>query len=73
MLLLLATVGAAFVDLGPMNTALAMLISAAKAGLILLFFMQLKRETPLIRIFACVGFFWLAIMLALTLSDYSTR
>jgi cytochrome c oxidase subunit 4 len=73
MLLLAATVGIAYVDLGPFNTAAAMSISLAKAGLILVFFMHLKKASPLVRLFACAGFFWLAMMLTLALGDYLTR
>ncbi len=73
MSLLVITVGASFINLGPFNTAVAMLISALKASLILLFFMRLRHAGPLLRLFAGVGFFWLAIMLTLALSDYLTR
>jgi cytochrome c oxidase subunit IV len=73
MALLGVTVGMSFVDLGPFNTVVAMLVSAGKAGLILLFFMHLRHAGPLLRLFAGVGFFWLAIMLTLALSDYLTR
>ena len=73
MVLLVVTVGLAFVDLGPFNTVAAMLVSICKAGLILLFFMHLRHAGPLLRLFAGAGFFWLAIMLTLALSDYLTR
>lgn len=71
--LLALTVGAAYLNLGPLNTIVAMSISAAKAALILLIFMQLRYNQPSIWIFAAAGFFWLAIMMALALSDYVTR
>jgi len=73
LLLLLLTIGLAYVDLGSLNTAVALLISAAKAALILLFFMHLRRASGLTRLAAGVGFFWLGILLAHTLSDYLTR
>jgi cytochrome c oxidase subunit 4 len=71
--LLFLTVGAAYVNLGPFNTPVAMLISLGKATLIVLFFMHVRRANPLIQLFVLVGFFWLGIMLALTLSDFLTR
>jgi len=71
--LLVVTVGAAYVNLGPFNTAAAMLISLAKAVLIVLFFMHVRRANPLIQLFVVAGFFWLGIMLTLTLSDFLTR
>jgi len=67
------TVQAAKVDLGPWNIVLALTIAVTKMTLVILFFMQGKyssRRTKLI--FASV-FFWLAIMLVLTLADYTTR
>lgn len=67
------TIAAAYVNLGPLNTVTAMSISAAKAALIILFFMHLRGSKPTIWIFAGAGFFWLAIMLAMALSDYLTR
>jgi cytochrome c oxidase subunit 4 len=73
MSLLVITVGASFVNLGAFNTAVAMLISALKATLILLFFMRLRTASPLLRLFAGVGFFWLGILITLTLSDVMTR
>ncbi len=71
--LLVLTVAAAYVNLGPFNTVTAMLISLAKAALIVLFFMHVRRATPLIQLFVVAGFFWLGIMLTLTLSDFLTR
>jgi cytochrome c oxidase subunit 4 len=43
-------------------------------GLLILFLgMELRRDTPLIRLFAGIGGFWLAILLTLSLFDYFTR
>ena len=71
--LLLLTVGAAYIDLGALNTAVAMLISLAKGALILLFFMHLRHGSGLIRIAALAGFFWLGILFVLAFSDFLTR
>lgn len=71
--LLAATLAAAFLDLGAFNTPVALSISAAKAALIIMFFMHLRASTGLAVLFACAGVFWLAIMLALAMSDYLTR
>jgi cytochrome c oxidase subunit 4 len=67
------TIAAAYINLGPFNTVVAMSISVAKATLIILFFMQLRYSKPLVWIFAGAGFFWLGIMITLALSDYLTR
>ncbi len=70
---LVLTIGAAYLNLGPFNTAVAMLISVAKGALIVLFFMHLRYSKPLLWVFAGAGLFWLGIMFALALGDYLTR
>ena len=67
------TIAAAYVNLGPLNTMIALSISFAKGTLIVLFFMHLRYQKPLFWVFAGAGFFWLGIMLVLALSDYLTR
>lgn len=71
--LLASTIAAAYLDLGPFNLVVALGISVAKATLILLFFMHLRYRKPLFWLFAGAGFFWLGILLVLTLGDYLTR
>jgi cytochrome c oxidase subunit 4 len=41
--------------------------------LIILIGMELRRDAPLIRLFAGIGGFWLTILLTLSLFDYLTR
>ncbi len=67
------TITAAYVNLGPFNTVVAMSISVAKGALIVLFFMHLRYSKPLMWVFAGAGLFWLGIMFTLALSDYLTR
>lgn len=73
LLLLGLTIGAAYVDLGPLNTAVSMSISLAKGALIILFFMHVRYSRPILWLFVGAGFFWLGIMFALAMSDYLTR
>jgi len=74
MALLGATVAVAEVDLGgPWNFAAATAIAATKAFLIVLFFMNIRYSGALARLVAAVGFFWLAILFALTFADYLSR
>jgi cytochrome c oxidase subunit 4 len=73
MLLLVITLGAAAVNLGPWNIWIALAIAFAKAILILVFFMHLKWSSPLVRLFAGSGLFWLLIMAVMTMQDYVTR
>jgi cytochrome c oxidase subunit 4 len=67
------TITAAYINLGPLNTIVAMSISAAKAALIILFFMHMRYGKPVLWLFAGAGFFWLGIMLVLAMSDYLSR
>lgn len=67
------TVAVAFVDLRVMNTVVALSIAVVKATLVVLFFMHVKYSTRLTWVVAASGVVWLAIMVALTLSDYLSR
>jgi cytochrome c oxidase subunit IV len=73
LLLLAATVGSAFVPLGPFNAIINIGIAAAKTVLVLLFFMKLRSSSALLRLAALAGVFWLSFMFMLTASDYLTR
>lgn len=67
------TTGVAFVDLGSLNTVAALAIAVTKATLVVLFFMHMKYNPPLMRLILVAALFWLGIMLALTLGDFFTR
>src|SRR2546421_4066623 len=67
------TVAIAFVDLGPMNIVAALTIAVFKAVLVVLFFMHVRYSTRLTWAVVIGSVFWLGILLALTLSDYTTR
>lgn len=67
------TTAVSFADLGPWNTVVALAIAFFKATLVVLFFMHIKYSRRLMRVVIAGGLFWLAILLALTLSDFLTR
>jgi cytochrome c oxidase subunit 4 len=67
------TVFAAGKDFGPMNVVIALVIATVKATLVILFFMHGKYSSKRTKLVIVAGFFWLAIMLGLTIQDYSTR
>ena len=71
--LTLLTTGVAFLDLGPFNTVVALVIAFCKMLLVILFFMHLRHSSGLTRIVLVAGFFWLALLVALTMTDYRTR
>jgi cytochrome c oxidase subunit IV len=62
------------INLGDWSTLIALSIAAAKAVLVLLFFMHLRYEDyKLIAVVFVAGLFWLGIMFVLSLTDYLTR
>lgn len=67
------TTGVAYIDLGAFNTVAALAIAVIKMLLVVLFFMHVKYATGLTRIVIICGFFWLGIMITLSLSDELTR
>jgi len=77
----LLTVAAANVDfgtlLGPsfgvLNDVVALTIAVAKALLVILFFMHVRYSSKLTMLIVVAGFFWLGIMIVLTMSDYLSR
>lgn len=71
--LTVVTWSVAKLDLGRMNAVVAMTIAVIKATLVVLYFMHVRYSSRLTWVFVGAGFFWLAIMVALTLSDYMTR
>jgi cytochrome c oxidase subunit 4 len=73
LVLTLLTVLAAQVDLGAFNDVVALTIAVTKAMLVILFFMHVRHSTRMTVLTALAGFFWLAILLGLTLADYASR
>lgn len=71
--LLVLTVAASYVDIGILNIVIAMTIAVAKAVLIILYFMHVRYSSRLTWVFAVAAFFWLGILLGLTMTDYISR
>jgi cytochrome c oxidase subunit 4 len=67
------TVGAAEVDLGPLNNVVMLAIACTKALLVILFFMHVRWATRLTWVVAASGFVWLLILFGITMTDYLTR
>ena len=61
------------IPLGPFNIVVALGIAAFKMSLVIWFFMHVRTDNPLTKLFCFAGFFWIAILLALTLGDYFSR
>jgi cytochrome c oxidase subunit IV len=73
LVLTLTTTGVAFLNLGPLNTPVALAIAMAKAALVMIYFMHLRHSAFLTRVFAGAGLIWLLHFITFTLSDYLTR
>jgi len=71
--LTVVTWSVAKIDLGRMNAVVALTIAVIKATLVVLYFMHVRYSSRLTWVFVAAGFFWLAIMVVLTLGDYMTR
>ena len=67
------TVGVAFINLGSMNTVAALAIAAVKMLLVILFFMHLKWGSRLTKLAVLAAFFWLALLITITMTDILTR
>jgi cytochrome c oxidase subunit IV len=63
----------AFQNLGIFNPVVALTIACVKAVLVILYFMHVRYSSRLTKVTVAAGFFWLLILISLSLSDYLTR
>ena len=73
MALTLITIQAARIDLGPLNAVVALGIAAAKATLVVLFFMHVRYGSKLVWLAIFGGVAWLGVLIVVTLTDYVSR
>jgi caa(3)-type oxidase subunit IV len=73
LLLTLVTVDVAFYNFGAMNIGIALAVATTKATLVILYFMHVRYAPPLTAVFAGIGFVYLIILIAFTLSDFLSR
>jgi len=74
MVLTVVTAGVSFIDLGPLNTVVALVIATFKALLVVLIFMHVKYTSEkLTKLVVVSAIFWLLLLLVLSLADYTTR
>jgi cytochrome c oxidase subunit 4 len=70
----LLTVWAGFRDFpGPLNVVIALTIACIKATLVVLYFMHVRYSGRLVSLVIVAALLWLAILFAITFSDYWTR
>jgi len=72
-LLTILTVAVAYVPLGPLNVPVAIAIAAAKATLVVLFFMALKYDNPVNALTFTIGIIMVVVFITFTLFDTAFR
>jgi cytochrome c oxidase subunit IV len=73
MVLTAVTIGVAYVNLGQWNKVVALGIASFKATLVVLYFMHVKYASRMTKLIVVSGFFFLMILLSLTMVDYGSR
>ncbi|HEX7287388.1 MAG TPA: cytochrome C oxidase subunit IV family protein [Candidatus Angelobacter sp.] len=67
------TVFAATWELHIFNPIVALVIATTKATLVILYFMHVRYSSRLTKLTVAAGFFWLLILISLSLTDYIPR
>lgn len=67
------TIGASYLEMGPWNPVVAILIACVKATLVVLFFMHVKYSSKLMKLTVGAGVFTFLILVGMSLADYFTR
>jgi cytochrome c oxidase subunit 4 len=67
------TILVAYVNLGEFNKVVALGIASVKATLVILYFMHVKYSSHLTKLVVVTGFFFLFVLLGLTMTDYASR
>ena len=61
------------IELHEWNIVIALAIAFFKMMLVILFFMNVKADSPLTKLFAGAGFFWMILLLGQVAIDYISR
>lgn len=73
MILLALTLFVGYTNFGAFDKTITLAVAIVKASLIMLFFMHLRHSSGLVWIFGLLGFFFLIIMLLISMGDYIAR
>jgi cytochrome c oxidase subunit 4 len=73
MVMTAVTVLVAFINIGILNFPIALTIAIFKATLVVLFFMHAKYSSRLTKLVVGGAFFFLGVLLMLTMTDYMSR
>lgn len=71
--LTVVTVAVSYVDLGPANTFVAILVATMKAGLVAAFFMHLRYDHPFNAIIFVMSFLFLGLLMIFSVEDTNSR
>ena len=71
--LTLVTTLLAFLNMGPFNSVVALVIAVIQAALIAGVFMHALYESALVRVILAGSVLWFLILITLTMTDYLTR
>lgn len=72
-LLSVVAIGVGFSDLGPIKVVVSLLVAVIQAGVLAVFFMDLRQGDKLTWLCAGAAVFWVGIQFLFTLTDYLTR
>ncbi len=73
MFLLALTCGTSFIPLGRLNLIINLGVAVAKALLVMLVYMRLRSAAPMVWVAAVAGFFFLAILVSLSATDFALQ
>ncbi len=73
LVLLAITCGSSFIRMGAFNVAVNFAVAALKALLVVLIFMHVRHERPVIWLVAAAGVIWLALLAGLSSTDFGAR
>ena len=73
LILTFVTVQVARFDLGLLNILVALTIAVSKAVLVILYFMHVRYSSRLTNVVIGAGFFWLILLIGLTMTDFLSR
>ena len=71
--LTVVTITVTWIDLSALTVAVALLIATVKVYIVLSYFMHLKFESTLFRVFVCMVLLIYVLVILFTLSDYMFR
>ena len=73
LVLLAINIGCAWLPVGTWRPLIAFAVSTVMTLVLMIFCMHLRNGSATLRLVAAAGFFWLAIMIALSLTDFLGR